>query len=405
MMKLSPFLGGILLIAGTAIGAGMLALPVTTCFAGFFPSMILFLLFWLYMTFTALLYLEVNLAVPGENNLITMAQRTLGTPGKIIGWISYLFLLYSLNAAYIAGSSPLFSSFLEKFAGITLASWAKPLPLLFIFALFVYLGTKAVDYMNRVLMLGLIITYLVLVFNLPAHVEVSNLLHFDFPAILIGFPVVLTSFGFHIIIPSLTTYLKHDRKKLIQVILIGSFIALLVYVVWEFLTLGSVPLSGPDSLSATYIKGGSITAPLMKVVQSKWIGLGAALFAFFAILTSFLGVSLSLSDFLSDGFKIKKTSFGRTLACLLTFLPPFGFVTIYPDGFLLALEYAGLFVAILLGILPALMAWKLTSKFYRSIMGKSLLSSVILFSLFVIVVDILQQKKLLSYLVEKYLSY
>ena len=42
-MNLGRLLGGILLVAGTAIGAGMLALPVSTGLAGFYPSLFLFL--------------------------------------------------------------------------------------------------------------------------------------------------------------------------------------------------------------------------------------------------------------------------------------------------------------------------------------------------------------------------
>ena len=39
----TKIIGGTLLVAGTAIGAGMLALPVLTGMAGFVPSLFLFL--------------------------------------------------------------------------------------------------------------------------------------------------------------------------------------------------------------------------------------------------------------------------------------------------------------------------------------------------------------------------
>jgi len=44
-------IGSILLIAGTSIGAGMLALPMTTGIGGFFPSAILFVICFSYMLF------------------------------------------------------------------------------------------------------------------------------------------------------------------------------------------------------------------------------------------------------------------------------------------------------------------------------------------------------------------
>ena len=108
--------GGILLVSGTAIGAGMLALPVITSFAGFLPSAIALGICWLFMYITAVLLLEVNLSCPGEPNMISMAGRTLGTAGKLVCWVVYLLLLYSLTAAYIAGSAPLF---LQAFYALT----------------------------------------------------------------------------------------------------------------------------------------------------------------------------------------------------------------------------------------------------------------------------------------------
>jgi len=405
MQKANRFLGGVLLISGTAIGAGMLAMPVTTAFAGFYPSLLLLIFFWLFMTCTALLYLEVNLAMPGESNLITMAGKTLGTLGKGISWTVYLLLLYSLTAAYISGSTPLFSKGIYFLFGWNMPTWFGPLPLLCVFALFIYLGTRSVDYINRILMLGLALAYILLVIFLPSEIDNELLQHADFSAVLLGIPVVITSFGFHIIIPSLTTYMKHDRKLLTWTIILGSLIPFLVYVLWEWLLLGVVPLSGEYGLIKAWENGNSATQSLEHILKTRWIATGATLFAFFAILTSFLGVSLSLSDFLADGFKIKRTNGGRVLACLLTFIPPLGFVSLYPHGFILALQYAGIFVAILLGFLPACMAWKLPKpSFYASLKGKILLLSIMLISIAVIAIDILEQKGVLKMIVANYLD-
>src|SRR5271155_679249 len=114
-------IGGILLVSGTTIGAGMLALPIVTGFAGFWPSVALFIVYWLYMTFTAFLMLETNLWMEEHTNLITMAKRTLGRGGQILSWIIYLFLLYTLTTAYLAGGGPIF---LETFEALT--GWHLP---------------------------------------------------------------------------------------------------------------------------------------------------------------------------------------------------------------------------------------------------------------------------------------
>ncbi len=355
------FLGGILLVAGTTIGAGMLAIPVVTAFGGFFPSLCLLLFCWLFFFLTAWLILDVNLACPGEPNLISMVGRSLGKWGKAVCWITYLLLLYSLTAAYIASGAPIFLNGIQTITGWNLPTAVGPIFLLILFGIFVYLGTRIVDRVNRLFMGALVISYILLIRFLPSQIHADLLQRSNFSAIWMAVPVLFTSFGFHIIIPTLTTYLHHDKKKLRLVIFLGSLSAFVFYVIWEFLVLGTTPLSA---------------------LETAWkpaASLNMAIFSFFAIITSFLGVSLSLSDFLADGLHMRKFTWGREFACLLTFIPPLLFVYAYPEGFILALQYAGVFVAIVLCILPALMAWKLPR--YRSFSRRALLLFVILVSL------------------------
>ncbi|MCB1084854.1 MAG: tyrosine transporter, partial [Chlamydiia bacterium] len=274
-----------------------------------------------------------------------------------------------------------------------------------VFGFFVYMGTLGVDLVNRFLMIGLVVSYLLLVGFLPDHIEGALLVRSDWNPILMVLPVVITSFGYHIIIPSLTTYMNHDKRHLKLTLVVGSLLPLVIYILWQVLILGTVPLEGKDSLVSAWKEGAAATKPLTEILTNRWIVTGAHFFSFFAIVTSFLGVTLSLSDFLTDGFKIKKSWEGRLLACLLTFIPPLIFVFTYKKGFFVALEYAGAFVAVLLIFLPAMMAWKIkTSKFYTSAKGKTLLLFVILFALFIVVVDIIEQWGAFNPLIQKYLG-
>lgn len=398
LVRTDRFWGGVLLVAGTSIGAGMLVLPVSTGFSGFVPSFLLLFLCWLFMLVTAFLFLEVNLSIKGQINLVTMASVTLGNPGKIFSWVIYLLLLYSLTAAYIAASSSMFLSVLNYIFTADLPSWVGPFPLLLFFGFIIYLGTKTIDHLNRVLMLGLVITYLILIFFLPSHVQYDLLKRVDWNASIISIPLIITSFGFHIIIPTLTNYLHHRPSQLRWMLVVGSAIPFIVYSLWEFLALGTVPLIGEESLVNAYEKGESVGIPLTYWVKNSSFALAIPFFSFFAVITSFLGVTTSLSDFLRDGFKLKNTGSGKVIACILTFIPPLVFVLTDPRGFYVALEYAGAFVALLLGVLPALMAWRL----YKSFYGRCLLVTVILISLFIVVVDCLGHFGVLKPLIRAY---
>lgn len=409
MIKTNKFLGSILLVSGTAIGAGMLALPVMTGFAGFFPTLFFLVFFWIYMLITAFLYLEVNLAFPGNINLISMASNTLGTWGKAVAWVVYLLLLYSLTAAYLAGSAPLLIDGIKMLTGHSIPHWVAPLPLLLVFGFVTYLGAKPADYINRFLIVGLITAYVILVFFLPPHIDLNLIKHIDVKAVSVGIPLIITSYGFHIIIPTLTNYMRHNVKKLKWTLIIGSFIPFLIYVVWEYLVLGTVKLNGNNSLTEMYIQGGSSSGPLVNilinVIKKPFMAVAANFFSFFAIITSFIGVTLSLTDFLTDGFKIKRNKKGRIIACLLTFIPPLIFLYGYQRVFLQALQYAGIFVAILLCILPALMTWRLpANNFYKTFWGRTLLVVVILIALVIIYLVIAEEMGLLKNSIQDYLK-
>jgi tyrosine-specific transport protein len=391
-------LGGILLVSGTTIGAGMLALPVVTGFAGFIPSVALFFAYWVYMTFTALLILEVNLWMEKKDaNMTTMARMTLGKWGEGVAWLAYLFLLYALTTAYLAGGGPIFNEFLFGLTGITVPKFLESVPLLVIFGYFVYHGAHKVDWVNRLLMVGLVATFALSSAMLIPYVNFDLLSYRDLPLIWVGSSVAATSFGFHIIIPTLTSYLNHDVKQLKRVIWIGSAIPLFVYLLWEFLVLGIVPLNGAVSLSHGYVVGANGAELLTKVIGNGALSEILRIFLLLAIITSFLGVSTSLTDFLADGFNVKKSPLGRGFLLLLTFGPPMIFALTDPRAFLSALEYAGAFgVVTLLGLLPAWMAWRGRKKYaagalYQAPGGTPLLFVAMAISFGVIACEILQK--------------
>ncbi len=198
----SRFIGGILLIIGTSIGGGMLALPVATAEVGFFNSVLFLIGCWLVMTVGALLVLEVNLRLPPGSNMVSMAKSTLGLPGQILAWVTYLFLLYTLLAAYISGGSDVFSSI---FATLHIAIPAKLSALIFtlLFGCVVYAGIRAVDFVNRGLMFGKLGVFLVLLVIISPHMKRTLLDGGSVQAITGSLMILITSFGFASIVPSL----------------------------------------------------------------------------------------------------------------------------------------------------------------------------------------------------------
>jgi tyrosine-specific transport protein len=396
MNNVNRLLGAILLIAGTSIGAGMLALPVVTAEYGFIPTLALFVICWAGTTMAALVMLEANLWFPVEANLISMSKETLGKWGEGVSWAVYLLLLYSLMSAYLTGMNELLEHGLMAF-NIQLSPLGGSIILISLFGIIIYLGVTTIDYINRLLMAGLLVSYLTLVFLISPHVELARLAPLQIKNSWVALPIIITSFGYQIIIPSLRSYLNSDVKKIRLAIIIGSFIPLCIYLLWEILILGVLPLNGPNGL-LTILESGQpatgVTLALEKILNHPFIGTVASFLAFYAIATSFIGVSLSLFDFLGDGFHIKKTKFGRFLIACITFIPPLIFAFTYPHGFIIALGFAGIFVAILLIILPTIIVisgryWKKIPSHYRIFGGLTALIALILFSLMIIVAQIM----------------
>lgn len=383
-LRQGSLLGAILLISGCCIGAGMLGLPVLSAPAGFIPSLVLFFISWLFMTCTGLLLLEANLWFKDDVNIISIATRTLGNIGKYTAWILFAFLFYALMVAYISGSGELFADFYQEIMHQPFPPWIGSILCTAVLAIFLYIGTQAVDKFNRFLMLGLIASYVALVVLGSHHVNIDLLKHYDWSASFLVLPAMIISFGFHNLVPSLTTYLNRDVRKLKLAILIGSSIPLAVYILWEWLILGLI--SYDVDFRQAIDKGQMASQILRDSVGSSHVVVMAQYFAFFAIVTSFVGVALSFCDFLADGLGIKKTSQGKALLCLLALLPPLFFSLVYPKIFLIALSYAGAFGAVILfGILPAAMVW--SGRYYKKLNtqqlvpgGKGMLLAVILFS-------------------------
>jgi tyrosine-specific transport protein len=122
----------------------------------------------------------------------------------------------------------------------------------------------------------------------------------------------------------------------------------------------------------------------------------ARLFTAVCLATAFLGVALCLSDFLADGLRINKVGNGKIKVYLATFVPPLLIVLFYPNAFIKALSYAGIYCIVLLVLLPALMAWRgryhlqLANGGYQMLGGKPLLLTLIVLSVLIIINSIIK---------------
>jgi tyrosine-specific transport protein len=357
---LKKIIGSILMIVGTAVGAGMLALPVATAEANFQTTVLMMLFAWSIMTIGALSILEVNLWFPPGANFFTMINNTYGRYAKIFSTLIYLLLLYSLLCAYLSGTGDILHGL---FASINL-NWSRSITTtiaLLLLSLIVIRGIGTVDVVNRGLMSVKFLAYFVLVLAVAPHISLSRLTEGNYIYHTSTLMVIVTSFGFANVIPTLRVYLHSDKRQLTRVIVWGSLISLTIYLIWVCSVQGLLPRSGETGLLAIFHSSES-NSLLMKtittLINNEIIGVFAKVFISICAVTSFLGVAISLVDFIADGLQTEKRGINGVKIYALTFLPPFVVVLLAPGIFIKALAYAGFFCIFLLILLPAAMLYR-----------------------------------------------
>lgn len=357
-VSLGSIISAIFLVAGTCIGGGMLALPVATGISGFIPSNLVMIICWLAMTASALFLLEVSLWLKEGAHIITMSSTLLGPVGRIVSWCLYLFISYASIIAYAAAGGLLLVQAANGYFGIEMSKELGCLIFTVLFGGILYLGSQILGRINAILFIAMIVAYVALVGGGFSHVKTELLLHQYWPTSLLAIPLLLTSFSFQTMMPSLTPYLKRNAKALRWAIIGGTGLAFIVYLLWQYMVLGIVPVHGPNSLIKALEVGEPVTQFLRQHVSNEFISVIAEYFAFFALVTSFLGMSLGLFDFLSDGLNIKKKGLGLVLLGLLILIPTFFFGAYYERVFILALDATGGYGdTILNGMMPVLMVW------------------------------------------------
>ena len=355
VVKPQTIIGATLLVTGCCIGAAMIGLPVVSALAGFIPSTIAMILCYLFTTITGLLLVEATLWFDEKVNLSTMMEFALGKAGKALTIILFLFLFYCLFVAYLDAGGSLFADLLQTVLPFPVPHAVGVLTCMTFIFVITYAGTIMVDSINRSMMIGLVISYIVLVAVGLPNVSHDNLSYTSWTSTLSVIPVMLICFGYHNLVPSITYYLKKNVNAIRFAIIVGNLIPFFIYFIWEYVILGLLPI---DQINAA--NESQIVVDLLQQVAIPSVSVMFFIksFSMFAMLTSFLPNAVSFVDFLKDGFKKQFNENVRheLPVYMLVLIPPTLCTLIYPKLFLHAISFAGGFIDVLLfGVLPAML--------------------------------------------------
>lgn len=339
----------IFLIVGTAIGAGILALPISTVHAGYIGSTVGLLICWFFMTVAAYFLLDVRLQFKKDIDLSTMTLETLGKVSQNGLKVFYLLLLFALVCVYIIVGS----AWVQELLGIS-SSFIVQLGFTVVMATLIYMGIGSVATANHVITTLMLLTLIFIVGLSTPYVQIENLTALNTDHILPTFPLLLTAFGFSIVMPSLVPYLDYDRKSLTLSLIIGSIIIIMAYFLWEMIAFGVIG-DTLEQFANSQDKGTEVIQSLSQMVHQSIFNKVGSVFMFTAILSSFIGVGQCLFHYLKDILPVENVKKRSLFSIIFGFAIPFAVIQIYPAGVTKILSHAGIFVAIILGILPSAM--------------------------------------------------
>ncbi|NBW57054.1 hypothetical protein EBR43_04585 [bacterium] len=332
------------LIVGTAIGAGMVTLPILCQHLSFISILMLFSTALMIMHCSACYFVELSTEKAEQDNLLTFIQRyqhNLYWPTKVV----YLLFFWSLLAVYLS-ALPAFCQDIFPFWPLLAQPWFQAV-LLMTFLLIPHF-IQAITNKVLVILMLLALTWIIGVGMSASNQEMIALYPITVDVQLL-LPVMMF-FGYHLTIPSLTRFVT-DHNTLKRLCLLSGLFILFIYMIWSVLMLNLVR-DNPLQTSGNQ----DFIQHIALLVNNNTLAKVAVIFSMLAMATSCMGMSIGTQDFLKDGLLFVRKS--HLLSSILTVMPSL-FLIYGTDGdYLKILQLASYFALYLLVILPSWLVYK-----------------------------------------------
>uniref|UniRef100_A0A0G4IB61 Amino acid transporter transmembrane domain-containing protein n=1 Tax=Chromera velia CCMP2878 TaxID=1169474 RepID=A0A0G4IB61_9ALVE len=383
-------LGASSLVAGTCVGAGILALPATTIQSGALPSTFALVVCWAYMVVTGLLLAEGTLRVKREEDLrgekrdpeegleegycslLTLAERALGPVGAGVSGMAYAFIHYALLIAYVAVGGKGLADVLHLDSFFGSLAFDVGLGLLLFFG-----SEPLVETINSAMVALIVASFCGLLFLIGRDVQPDLLLRSDFSSLPPAVPIMFVALVYHNVIPTVCSSLKGNVGQIQKAITLGTLLPLVMFVLWNSALLGTVPANavspGQNPLA--------LVSEKVSASEAELVGRVTSVFSELAIVTSFIGFVYGLTEFFEDFLRSRayrddgkelaegseksikrRLAFAsdRLLSFVVALVPPFLFALGDSSVFFKAIDNAGTFgISTLFGFIPAAVAWRL----------------------------------------------
>lgn len=362
--------GAILLVAGTCLGSGMVALPIVLSKLGLYLGVAAMVFMWAIMYGAALVTVELNLQANRSMPLGQLGKHFSGSKAQWLGILSLKLLSYALLSAFLYGISSILHELIPQYSQTTILVWCSV-------CAFLVLSTNMplIDFLNRVLfhslLLGLGALILFLWIKLPdiSHLPLMPITctHRSWAGVL---PVIFTAFGFHGMIHALAAYCQNNAMVLKRAFFWGSLIPALIYILWTVGVLGTIY----DADKAFYhimaqkgVEVGDLVRELTDLSHRPWLKttIWAGMVLKFTL--SIIGVGLSLREALKP---LSQKHVPQPLLSALCIGPPMLVAYFIPNAFITVLGFAGMILVIIALFLPLYLLYFAKKPFSFSLLNK-----------------------------------
>jgi tyrosine-specific transport protein len=329
-----------LFVAGDAIGASVLGLPIVMHRVGFIPACLACILMSILMAVAELLMARLFIE-SGAGDLSSAFAMKLGKFGANLFNASYFLLFFCLLVAYWNGTGAI----LEKFPiGRQLFFLIICLSICCLF-----FGFRVAGPVNTFLTICMGASFLWLGAETLSMESVNLAETMNFGAVAASLPIVVCSYCFHDTIPTICRQLEYNKMAIKWAVICGILFPLTLNV--GVLFIGFRVLSAHD-LAIGAQNGWPVFVALADKLSSRTIAVAGNAFSLFAILSSLVGVTTTMSGAVREIFADRRRVLSAVKFVIILLLPLLISATC-PGIFLRTLEFSGGILSnLMVGILP-----------------------------------------------------
>ena len=363
--KMLHLWGGVAILVGSVIGAGILGIPYAVSKVGLGPGVVVLIALTTATVILNLMFAEFILRTKQDHQLPGYSRIYLGKPAAHVTLTIDLVAGYATQLAYMIGVGEVLSAVL----GGQSFTWSI---IIFLFvSVMVYKGLETIKRFEVVVTVFIFLIVFLLAATSVPHISMLNFTYWHIENMHIPYGVIMFALAGYNAIPPMRRLLVRKEKYIPHVIILAYVLVFIVYLTFMYIVLG---VTGTETTQIGTIGLGQKVGPFMIVMGN--------VLALFTITTCYLSNGLTMRR--TFQFDYNKSQLRSTVYALII---PLVFFLLGVRNFIGILGLAGGLILSIQSILIVITYWRAYKKGDREpefTHGPQLLVGIVLLILFAV---------------------